>query len=149
MRAILTLYQRFLIAKEYDEKDKKGFQSNYANFLSVLIYKIKEKKVFEDLIRKIFSQDGYIFYTLDKIVNIAIKTISSITNNDLTYKILKNNTKDFELELFGWENYPFPSTTTQLLRLYKQRQKLFSFNFEPISHRVYISCWYPPFHDVK
>ena len=102
LRAILTLYQRFLIAKEYDEKDRKGSQGHYMNFISVLIHRLKDKKVFEDLLRKIFNQDAYIFYTLDKIITIVIKAITSITNNDLTYKILKNNTKDFEFELFGW-----------------------------------------------
>lgn len=74
-----------------DNKD----DNHYNKFLAILIHKLKDKKSFEECLRKIFSQDAFIFFTLDKIISNAIKIIISISSGDLSYKILKDQTKDF------------------------------------------------------
>lgn len=66
-------------------------------FLSVMIHKIKEQKGLEEYLRKIFQQDAYIFFTLDKLILGLVKLINNINADSLTYKILRDDMRDYEL----------------------------------------------------
>lgn len=50
----------------------------------------------------------------------AVKVISNIGADSLTFHIIKDQTKDYELGAFDWEKFAFPSVTMQLARLYLQ-----------------------------
>jgi len=63
----------------------------------VLIYKIKEQKSMEEFLRRIFQQDAYIFFTMDKLILGEVKLINNINVDSLTYKILKDDVKDYDL----------------------------------------------------
>lgn len=67
-----------------------------------MVHKMKDKKYFQQYLRKIFCKDAYIFFTLDKLITGATKLLTSLTSNDLTYKILKEQTKDYELGMLDW-----------------------------------------------
>lgn len=47
--------------------------------------------------RRIFQQDAFIFFTLDKLVGGLTKIINIIGTDSLTYKILKEGVKDYDL----------------------------------------------------
>lgn len=63
----------------------------------MLIYKIKEQKSMEEFLRRIFQQDAYIFFTMDKLILGEVKLINNINVDSLTYKILKDDVKDYDL----------------------------------------------------
>jgi len=63
----------------------------------VLIHKIKEQKGMEEFLRRIFQQDAYIFFTMDKLILGEVKLINNINVDSLTYKILKDDVKDYDL----------------------------------------------------
>lgn len=133
MRYFLTIYQRFLKAKELSDErrkasgnpkldnDHEGFEpSLYSQFLSVMIFKVKDPKLnFEEYLRKITSQEAFIYFTLDKFIVNVTKLINNINSDSLTYKILKDETKDYENELKKWSEFNFPSITKQLTRVYR------------------------------
>lgn len=75
----------------------------------------------------------------------AGRLISNIGSDSLTYQIIKDQTKDYELGAFDWEKFTFPSVTMQLARLYLEKETLFRFTYEPEEKNFYISCWNPPF----
>ena len=68
----------------------------YKFFLNVMIYKIKDRKYFEEYLRKLFCKNAFIFFTLEKMILSAAKTISNITAESLTFQIIKDQTKDYE-----------------------------------------------------
>ena len=88
-----------------------------------MIYKIrdKNKNYFEEYLRKLYCEKAFIFFTLEKLIINASKIINNIPSDPLTYQILKDQTKDYELGIFDWEKFPFPTVTTQLSRLYKEK----------------------------
>jgi hypothetical protein len=51
--------------------------------------------MFEDYLRKILTQDAFVFFTLDKFILSVTKLISNLNNDNLTFKILKDGTKDY------------------------------------------------------
>lgn len=114
MRFVLTIYQRFLKAKEFsDQRSTVNLGTNaeqeekidlYKFFLTILIYKIrdKNKNCFEEYLRKLYCEKAFIFFTLEKLITSAAKVINSIPSDSLTYKILKDQTKDYELGIFDW-----------------------------------------------
>lgn len=63
----------------------------------MLIHKIKEQKGMEEFLRRIFQQDAYIFFTMDKLILGEVKLINNINVDSLTYKILKDDVKDYDL----------------------------------------------------
>jgi len=63
----------------------------------VLIHKIEEQKGMEEFLRRIFQQDAYIFFTMDKLILGEVKLINNINVDSLTYKILKDDVKDYDL----------------------------------------------------
>ena len=71
----------------------------YEFFLMNLIFKIKDKKLFEDYLRKIFCKNSFIFFTLDKIIHNAAKLINTINSDSLTDRIIRDMTKDYEYNL--------------------------------------------------
>lgn len=75
----------------------------------------------EEYLRRIFQQDAYIFFTMDKLILGEVKLINNINVDSLTYKILKDDVKDYDLEIRRWADYQHPSVTEQLTRLYRER----------------------------
>lgn len=73
----------------------------------------------EEYLRRIFQQDAFIFFTIDKLILGLTKLINNISVDSLTYKILKEGVKDYDLEIRRWEDYQYPSVTEQLARLYQ------------------------------
>lgn len=66
----------------------------------------------EEYLRKIFQQDAYIFFTLDKLFNGIVKIINNhITTDSLTYKILRDDVRDYDLEIRKWADYQHPTVT--------------------------------------
>ena len=51
----------------------------------------------EEYLRKIFQQDAYIFFTLDKLVTGLVKLVNNINIDSLTYKILRDDVRDYDL----------------------------------------------------
>ncbi len=51
----------------------------------------------------------------------AVKIISNIGVDTLTYQIIKDQTKDYEMGAFDWEKFAFPNASMQLTRLYLQK----------------------------
>lgn len=94
-----------------------------------MIYRVKDKKTFEEYLRKLFCKDAFVFFTLDKMILGAAKLISNISTDSLTDRILKDLTKDYEYGLFDWDTYEFPSVVAQLTRLYHENEMLFRFTF--------------------
>lgn len=113
MRYLLTIYHRFSRARTLsEERGTKGDEpSLYSQFLSVLIHKIKEQKGLEEYLRRIFQQDAFIFFTLDKLMLGLVKLINNINTDSLTHKILKDGVKDYDLEIRKWQDYPHASVT--------------------------------------
>lgn len=79
----------------------------------------------------------------------AVKVISNIGADSLTFHIIKDQTKDYELGAFDWEKFAFPSVTMQLARLYLQEEALFRFTYEPGEKNFFISVWNPPFKNHR
>ena len=52
--------------------------------------------------RKLFCKNAFIFFTLEKMILSAAKIISNITAESLTFQIIKDQTKDYELGAFDW-----------------------------------------------
>jgi histone deacetylase complex regulatory component SIN3 len=44
-----------------------------------MIYKLKDRKYFEEYLRKLFCKNAFIFFTLEKMILSATKTINNIT----------------------------------------------------------------------
>lgn len=103
-----------------DEEDFKMMPQTeltlYNLFLCSLIFKLKDQKL-PDYMRILLKKDAFIFLTIDKLINYVNKIFTNINSDSLTYKILKENTKDFEMEIKKWDDYQFPKTITQLVRL--------------------------------
>lgn len=97
LRYLLTIYQRFARAKALAEERSKEQPSLYSQFLAVLIHKIKEQKSLEEYLRKIFQQDAFIFFTLDKLVLGLVKLVNNISADSLTFKLLKEGVRDYDL----------------------------------------------------
>lgn len=96
-----------------------------------MIYRVKDKdkRAFEDYLRKLFCKDAFIFFTLDKMILNVARLINNISSGSLTFRILKDLTKDYEHGLFDWRAYEFPSVIAQLTRLYYESEMLFRFTF--------------------
>lgn len=62
-----------------------------------MIFKLKDQKMLEDYLRKILTQDAFVFFTLDKFILSVTKLVSNLNNDNLTFKILKDGTKDYEI----------------------------------------------------
>jgi hypothetical protein len=77
----------------------------------------------------------------------AAKTINNIGTDSLSFQIIKDQTKDYELGAFDWEKYTFPTVMMQLTRLYLEQETLFRFTYEPNERNFYISAWNPPFKE--
>ena len=91
----------------------------YAQFLAIMIYKVKDpKQNFEEYLRRITNQSAFIYFTLDKFIISITKLINNVNSDSLTYKILKDETKDYENELKKWSEFNFSSITNQLTRAY-------------------------------
>jgi hypothetical protein len=61
-----------------------------------MIFKSKDpKQNFEEHLRKIASQEAFIYFTLDKFIVNMTKLINNINTDSLTHKILKDETKDY------------------------------------------------------
>ena len=41
----------------------------------------------------------------------VVKMVNNINADSLTYKILKDGVKDYDMELRRWQDYKFPSVT--------------------------------------
>lgn len=65
-------------------------------FLIALTLKFKDQKL-SDYLRTILKKDAFMFLTLDKIINNQTKIINNITPDTITYKIIKDGVKDFEV----------------------------------------------------
>ena len=92
----------------------------YAQFLAIMIYKVKDpKQNFEEYLRRITNQSAFIYFTLDKFIISITKLINNVNSDSLTYKILKDETKDYENELKKWSEFNFSSITNQLTRVYR------------------------------
>jgi hypothetical protein len=65
-------------------------------FLIALTLKFKDQKL-PDYLRTILKKDAFMFLTLDKIINNQTKIINNITPDTITYKIIKDGVKDFEV----------------------------------------------------
>lgn len=148
LRYLVTLYQRFARAKTLSEEraratDEKAREepSLYSQFLGVLIHKIKEQKGLEEYLRRIFQQDAFIFFTMDKLILGLVKLVNNLSADSLTYKLLKDGVKDYDLEIRKWQDFPHPSLTQQLSRLYKETEMLFRFTFTPHDRLLYVSAW--------
>jgi histone deacetylase complex regulatory component SIN3 len=63
----------------------------------VLIHKLKEQKGLEEYLRKIFQQDAFIFFTLDKLVLGLVKLVNNLSADSLTHKLLKEGVRDYDL----------------------------------------------------
>lgn len=63
----------------------------------MLIHKVKEQKGLEEYLRKIFQQDAFIFFTLDKLVLGLVKLVNNLNADSLTYKLLKEGVRDYDL----------------------------------------------------
>ncbi len=50
-----------------------------------------------------------------------VRIIGNISPDSLTYQIIKDQTKDYELGAFDWEKFVFPNVTMQLTRLYLEK----------------------------
>ena len=84
----------------YKESEASGGTVDlYEFFLINLIFKSKDKKIFEDYLRKIFCKDSFIFFTLDKIIQSAAKLVNTIPSDSLTDRVIKDLTKDYEYNL--------------------------------------------------
>ena len=85
-----------------------------------MIYKVKDpKQNFEEYLRRITNQSAFIYFTLDKFIISITKLINNVNSDSLTYKILKDETKDYENELKKWSEFNFSSITHQLTRVYR------------------------------
>jgi hypothetical protein len=73
----------------------------------------------EEYLRKIFQQDAFIFFTLDKLILGLVKLINNLNADSLTHKLLKEGVRDYDLEIRRWEDYPHATVTEQLSRLYR------------------------------
>lgn len=62
-----------------------------------MIFKLKDQKMFEEYLRKILTQDAFLLFTLDKFILGITKLLSNLNNDSLTFKILKDGTKDYEI----------------------------------------------------
>jgi hypothetical protein len=62
-----------------------------------LIHRLKEQKGLEEYLRKIFQQDAFIFFTLDKLIIGLVKLINNINADSLTHKLLKEGVRDYDL----------------------------------------------------
>ena len=51
----------------------------------------------------------------------AVKIISNIGIDTLTFQIIKDQTKDYEMGAFDWEKFSFPNVTMQLSRPYLEK----------------------------
>jgi hypothetical protein len=63
---------------------------------------LKEQKSFEEYMRKILLQDAFIFFTLDKLIGGVTKLVNNVSNDSLTYNILSEGVKDYDIELRKW-----------------------------------------------
>lgn len=95
----------------------------------------------EEYLRRIYQQDAYIFFTLDKLIIGLIKLVNNINVDSLTYKILRDDVRDYDLEIKRWNDYTHPSVTEQLTRLYREREILFRFSFSLKDKLLFISSW--------
>ena len=96
VRYLLTIYQRLVRGKRLSNERgrNEGEPSAYEQLLAVLTHKLKEQKSFEEYLRKIFQQDAFVFFTMDKLVAGVAKLFNNINNDSLTHKLLKEgNTK--------------------------------------------------------
>lgn len=85
-----------------------------------MIFKVKDpKQNFEEYVRRITNQEAFIYFSLDKLIQSVAKQVNNINGDSLTYKILKDETKDYENELKKWAEFSFPSITQQLTRVYR------------------------------
>jgi histone deacetylase complex regulatory component SIN3 len=143
IRYLVTIYHRFLRAKSLskEREAKPDEPSLYSQFLSVLVHKVKEQKGMEEYLRRIFQQDAYIFFTMDKLILGGVKLINNINVDSLTYKILRDDVKDYDLEIRKWADYQYPTVTEQLTRLYRERETLFRFSFSVAEKLIFISAW--------
>jgi histone deacetylase complex regulatory component SIN3 len=106
-----------------------------------MIFKVKDpKQNFEEHLRRLTNQEAFIYFTLDKLIQSLAKLVNNINSDSLTYKILKDETKDYENELKKWAEFTFPSITQQLTRVYRESEPLFRFTYTQ-SHLMYISMW--------
>jgi histone deacetylase complex regulatory component SIN3 len=105
-----------------------------------MIFKIKDPKLFEEYLRKISTHEAFIFFTLDKFITSLTKLINNISVDSLTYKILKDGTKDYENDLNKWADFVFPTVTEQLTRVYREEEQLFRFTYSS-TYMMYISAW--------
>jgi histone deacetylase complex regulatory component SIN3 len=124
-----------------ERENKPDEPSLYTQFLSVLIHKVKEQKTMEEYLRRIFQQDAYIFFTLDKLMLGLVKLINNINADSLTFKILRDDVRDYDLEIRRWNDYTHPTVTEQLTRLYREREVLFRFSFTSVDKLLFISAW--------
>ncbi len=65
----------------------------------------------EEYLRRIFQQDAYIFFTLDKLMLGLVKLINNINADSLTFKILRDDVRDYDLEIRRWNDYTHPTVT--------------------------------------
>lgn len=107
----------------------------------MLIHKIKEQKGLEEYLRKIFQQDAFIFFTLDKLILGLVKLVNNLNADSLTHKLLKEGVRDYDLEIRRWEDYPHATVTEQLSRLYREQELLFRFTYTPRDRLLYVSAW--------
>lgn len=77
----------------------------------MLIHKLKEQKGLEEYLRKIFQQDAFIFFTLDKLILGLVKLVNNLNTDSLTHKLLKEGVRDYDLEIRRWEDYPHATVT--------------------------------------
>jgi hypothetical protein len=141
LRYLLTIYQRFARAKALAEERNKEEPSLYAQFLAVMIHKLKEQKGLEEYLRKIYQQDAFIFFTLDKLVLGLVKLVNNLNADSLTHKLLKEGVRDYDLEIRRWEDYPHATVTEQLSRLYREQEVLFRFTYCSKDKLIFVSVW--------
>ena len=65
----------------------------------------------EEYLRRIFQQDAYIFFTLDKLMLGLVKLINNINADSRSFKILRDDGRDYYLEIRRGNDYTHPTVT--------------------------------------
>ena len=99
LRYLLTIYQRLVRGKQLSEEReaKQGEPSAYEQLIAVLVHKVREQKTFEEYLRRIFQQDAFVFFTMDKLLTGVAKMINNIGSDSLTHRLLKEGVRDYDL----------------------------------------------------
>ena len=80
-----------------ERESKEGEPTAYEQLLAVLVHKVREQKTFEEYLRRIFQQDAFVFFTMDKLLLGVAKMVNNISPDSLTHRLLKEGVRDYDL----------------------------------------------------